>query len=127
MLGAGNYLWDEKIEPIIQTCLIDMLQNFMSWDVNVILDETNMDIETRKTYLYLMKKFSREGYDYETIAVVMPFIPFDKMTKRIGYREGRPEWGPFPREVWEGVWQRKNDKFEMPTHEEGFDEIWEIK
>lgn len=127
MLGAGNYVWDENIEPIIHTCFIDMLGNFMQRNVNIILDETNMDRETRDVYLdFTEKRRGLLGYNYETIAVVMPFIPLDKMVGRIGYRINKPEWGNFPAEVWGAVWDRKNSKFEMPTKKEGFDEVLEI-
>lgn len=126
MLGAGNYLWDENIEQAIQVSLIDLLQNFMLCNKNIILDETNMNLETREAYFCLTKKRKSYGYNYEIIAVVMPQLPFDRITHRIKFREGLPEWGDFPREVWEGVWKRKNSKFEMPTLEEGFDKVYVI-
>lgn len=128
MLGAGRYVFEEKLEPIIHTSLIDMLTNFMTWDVNIIYDETNMREETRDKCLDLTKKRVSFGYDYETIAVVMPKISMDSAVKRITQREGVLGWAEAPKEDWIKAWKRKQGKFEMPTKkEEGFDEIWEIE
>ncbi len=127
MLGAGSYIYDENLEPIIHTCLLDMVQNFMFIGVNIICDQTNMDAETRKPLLTMTKKFHRLGYDYKTIAVVMPNPSKEKIIKRITYREGKLEWAPTPKEVWLDIWEKNNSKFEMPTkEEEGFDIIWEM-
>ena len=34
--------------------------------------------------------------------------------------------GDTPKEVWEEVWQRKNDSYEEPTLEEGFNEVTKL-
>lgn len=124
MLGAGSYLWDEQLEPIIHTSFIDILGNFMQQNINVILDETNMGKETRDLYLDFTKYRVSHGYDYKTIAVIMPKISREKAIQR-RCRNKDSAWG-FSASIWRNVWERKQDKFEMPTKEEGFDEIWEI-
>lgn len=123
MLGAGKYLYDEKLESIIHESLISMLHHFMRENIDIILDETNMDKVTRSHYLFLTK----HGYDYETVAVVIPNPSKQEIIERIRHRQNKIEWALTSEEVWKEVWERKNDKFEMPTKEEGFDEIWEIK
>jgi len=126
MIGAGKYIFDEKLEPIIYLSIFDLLSNFMYEDVNIIIDETNMDKETRKGYLHLTKKYNSLGYDYETIAVVIPKISMDHAVKRIAQREGVLGWAEAPKEDWIRAWKRKQGKFEIPTKEEGFNEIWKV-
>lgn len=121
MIGAGRYVYEESIEPIIHISLLNLMQNFMVEGINVILDETNMDKDTRREFHCLA-----DSYGYETIAVVLSNPPQEEIIKRIGCRKGKLEWVSTSTEVWEGVWERKNSKFEMPTEEEGFDEIWEV-
>lgn len=127
MFGAGEYLWEEQIiEPIVHECLISILHHSMQRNVNIIIDETNMDRETRRDYMCLTKhRNTYLGYDYETIAVVMPKISMDHaIERRCGLNESA--WG-FSKEVWKKVYIRKQGKFQIPTEEEGFDEILEIK
>jgi len=130
MLGAGKYVYDEELEPVIHESLVSMLHHFMKNSISIILDETNMDKDTRNQYLFLTKNSSFEYpslcYNYETIAVVIPDPTQEEITKRIRCRKGKPEWASASIEVWEEVWERNNSKFEMPTKEEGFDEIWEV-
>ena len=126
MLGAGSYFWDEQLEPIIHRSFTEMLCNFMTWGINIILDETNMDKETRDLYLDFTKYRVSHGYDYKTIAVVMPKISRElAIERRCDNKDSA--WG-FSASTWRNVWEQKQGKFEMPTkEEEDFNEIWEIK
>lgn len=123
MLGAGKYIYDEKIEPIIHESLISMLHHFMRQNMNIILDETNMDKGTRIHYLLLTRHYAFGYPDYGAIAVVMPNPSKEEVLERIMCRRNKSEWANTPPEVWMEVWERKQGKFEMPTKEEGFDEI----
>lgn len=121
MLGVGKYLFDEKLEPIIHSCFIIMIQTFMmkDMDINIICDETNMDKETRKNLLELAN-----NYGYEAIAVVIPKISREcAVERRCGLNDFA--WG-FSASIWRDVWERKQSKFEMPTKKEGFSEIWKV-
>lgn len=127
MIGAGKYIYNEKLEPIIHQSLIGMLCNFMQHDVNIILDETNIDRETRDVYLDLTKKRVSHGYDYETKAVIMLNRSKEIIENRIASRENKIEWNSTPKEIWMQVWERKQSLFEMPTEAESFDKILQIK
>jgi len=119
MLGAGTYIYDEKLEPVIHESLISMLHHFMRQNINIILDETNMNRDTRNQYLFLTKNCSSLGYDYETTAIVVQNPSKEEVLERIIRRRNKLEWARTPPEVWMEVWERKQSKFEMPTKEEG--------
>lgn len=117
MMGAGDYIWNPDLEGSVHDCLIEMMRIFMFAKVDVIYDETNMDRKTRHDYLYMANRF---GYD--PIAVLMPYITMEETIRR--RLQGKEyAWG-FSKEVWESVYTRKDDLFELPTIIEGFKEIW---
>lgn len=126
MIGAGKYVFNEKLEPAIHTSAIDMVANFMRLDINIIIDETNMDKATREILLILTTKFRPAlGYEYHTIAAVVPYLERgSSLDRRMAGKE--LAWGHC-RKVWAEVWDRKNTAYEEPKRSEGFDEIWKIQ
>lgn len=122
MIGAGRYVFDEKLEPIIHSCFIDILGNFMSKGINIICDETNMDKDTRSGFLHLA-----HGYKYEAIAVVIFNPSEEEIKKRIALREGHLEWAATSKEIWMEIWKRKQALYQELTKEEEFNSICKIK
>jgi predicted kinase len=123
MIGAGRYTYNEKLEPIIHENILAMLHHYMKQNINIIIDETNMDKATRKEFLFLTKNISSLGYDYYIIAVCITSPSKEIIKKRIEQRKGKLEWDSTPPEIWMEIWERKQNLFEQPTLEEGFNQI----
>jgi hypothetical protein len=124
MIGGGEYIYDESLEPIIHRLTIDMTLRFMTHNKNVIYDETNESIEIRSPWLWLTKHKNRIGYDYHTVAAIMPKVEMDvSLNRRMA--ESPYTWG-CGRDVWEMVWKRKDGLYQEPKRSEGFDEIWNL-
>ena len=80
-------------------------------EMNIIWDQTSTAVSSRK------KKFNMLP-NYEHIAVVFKTPPEDELKKRLASRPGKE----IP---WEVV-QSMINRFEEPTIEEGFKEIWRV-
>jgi len=76
---------------------------------DIIWDQTSTSVATRAKKIRMLP-------EYRKIAVVFPTPPIDELQKRLASRPGKV----IP---WEVV-QNMIDKWEHPTLEEGFDEIW---
>lgn len=76
---------------------------------NIIWDQTSTTVKSRE------RKF-RMLPDYEHIAIVFKTPEHDELVRRLGSRPGKI----IP---WEVVETMIND-FQMPSEEEGFDQIW---
>jgi len=118
MIGGGDYIFDPDLEPFIVISHLRILEAFMNEGFDIIIDETNISSVYREDYLELA-----EYYDYQKIALVFPKL--DKETSVS--RRLQNDHGDQGREVWEGVWDKFNNKYEEPTKEEGFDEVRYIK
>ena len=76
MMGAGKFIFDEKLEGAVADCLVEMMRIFMFQKTDIIYDETNMRKQTRYKSLNLARSLG-----YEAIAVVMPIIGIDVTVK----------------------------------------------
>lgn len=113
-IGAGKYIFNPNLEHAID-CSIKTKIFWMGFeDVNLIIDETNMDIETRQWYIHNAKL-----RDAKIIGVVFPKISKNESVKR----RLSSNHGNTSKETWEEVWERKNEIYEEPTKDEGFNEI----
>jgi predicted kinase len=114
MIGAGTYIFNPVLEKAIHKSTYKTLDAFMKIGVNVVVDETNMTIKSRKLYLALAKR-----YGYYKLAMVMP-----KYEKSYSVeRRLKNNHGNNTKEVWETVWERFNLSYKAPTKEEGFDAV----
>jgi predicted kinase len=76
---------------------------------DIIWDQTSTTIQSRT------RKFNMLP-DYEHIAVVLKALPKDELLKRLNSRPGK--------EIPWGIIDQMIIRFEMPSEEEGFKEIW---
>ncbi|KKN82769.1 hypothetical protein LCGC14_0305930 [marine sediment metagenome] len=114
MIGAGSYIFNPDYEEAIHEAAMELFWEFLEKGVNIVIDETNMDVATRKIYLSLA--YSSK---YTTEAIVMPKLSMaESVKRRLGANHGNAS-----KEVWEEVYTRKEAAFEMPTLEEGFDSV----
>ncbi|MGD2071861.1 MAG: ATP-binding protein [Candidatus Thorarchaeota archaeon] len=117
-LGAGKYTFNPQFEYAIHITALTLCDALMALGKNIIIDETNMDKETRKYYIKLAKK-----YRYKRIAVIFPKLTRKESVKR----RLISNHGDTSKEIWEEVWDRKNEAYERPTRKEGFHEIIELE
>lgn len=118
MIGAGKYVFNLSLEPMIFESALCIIKKFMLVGVvNIIVDETNMSQEYRQDYIFLAKQ-----YNYKTTAIVMPVL--DKKTC-VDRRMNNPH-DQSDRTIWEGVWDKFNTIYQIPTVEEGFDKVVEL-
>ena len=78
---------------------------------NAIWDQTNMSIKSRKDKLKLFPC-------YKKIAVVFATPDDDELARRLATRPGK--------HISDNVITSMINNFQMPTIEEGFDEIWHV-
>lgn len=114
-IGAGNYIFNLDYEQSISNCILEFFHSLSHLNnIKIIIDETNMDKEARKLYLYW-----GTYYKYKKIAIIFP-----KLSKKESViRRLENNHGDTSKEVWEAVWERKNLAYQEPTIEEGFNTI----
>ena len=101
-------VFDEYMSTALELMLSDV-HNAMDDQKDIIWDQTSTTIASRR------RKFNMlEGY--RMIAVVMKIPPLNELTQRLVSRPGKI--------VPESVVKHMIDNFEMPTVQEGFDEVW---
>lgn len=96
-IGTATKLMDDQV--------LDAMAN----SVDIIWDQTNTSVKSRKAKLAKLK-------DYEKIAVVFTTPPVDELNRRLASRPGKA--------IPTDVMTRMIAGLEMPTEAEGFKEIW---
>lgn len=114
MIGNGNYIFDNKIEPEINISSCNIAENLMKKNVDIVIDEVNMTKKRRKPFIKMAKLFN-----YRLIA-----YNFKKIPKNVALnRRMKNSHGDTSRKIWGIVYDRFNKSFEKPTKKEGFDII----
>ena len=118
-LGGGTYIFDTNIEHIVHYTTIYLTKNLCANQIDtLVLDETNVQKKGRKQFIKIAKENG-----YLVIAVRLPNFPKEIAVDR---RLSNPH-DQWERTVWEGVWDKFQNKFQAPTLEEGFDEIIQVE
>ena len=117
MVGAGEYVFNPDLEPVIKTGTQALLEKFLEDELCIVYDEVNVCESLRQPTIELAKK-----YGYTITAVVLPRISKKKSVNR---RVKDPH-GTDDRDVWNTVWTNFNLMFQFPTLAEGIDEIIEL-
>lgn len=113
-LGAGTYIFNINSEDAIHSASLKLMRDLMVQGFPLAIDETNMDIATRTEYIYFAKL-----YNYKTKAIILPKLSKEESVKR----RLSSNHGNTTKDVWEEVWERKNEMFQEPSIQEGFDEV----
>jgi len=118
MLSGGGYVFDELLEPAIDTWDKHMISTLLNLGKNVIVDETNMTVGRRFEIIQWVRNHVEEEVCVKAV-VMHPISKADSIR-----RKSKPEtcYGATP-DIWEMVWQRFDDEFVTPTESEGFAEI----
>ena len=114
MVGGGEYLFDEDLEPSIFRIEKHALRELSDSGYDIILDETNVSLAIREHHRACV-----EEKGYEIIAIVMPRLSKETSVKR-RMQQSHGYDGP---EVWGEVWERFDKKYVEPTIAEGFNKI----
>ena len=114
MIGAGDYIFDVKIEPTIWATELFMVEETMEKSFNIIVDEVGINRSLRDRYIQLAKI-----YDYNVIVVEMKKLT---MKESVDRRMNNPHSQP-SRKIWEQVWEKFDNMYEPPSKDEGIDKI----
>lgn len=114
MVGAGDYVFDERIERAIHSASLSMLRNLLLEGENIVVDETNVDKRSRRYLIELGKSFGYKIIAHEMHKAVMGTCL--KNRERDTLRGNTLD-------VWASVWKKFNDRYQKPEMNEGFDEI----
>ena len=99
----------EKHMPDAMTYMVDVVLAACEEGKDIIWDQTSVSVKSRK------KKFNMLP-GYTMIAVVFPTPPEEEWNARLASRPGKS----IPSHVLKSM----SESFEMPTTEEGFDQVW---
>jgi predicted kinase len=114
MIGAGKYTFNPKLEHAIWGSEMCIVRQFMKLKTDILVDETGISVTMRKRYIKEAKKFG-----YKVVAIVLPILSKKESVDR---RMQDPHQCP-DRTVWEGVWEKFNNQFVMPSKKEGINKI----
>ena len=121
MIGAGEYIFDLKYEPAIHAANLAILESFLAWGHNVVMDEVNVSRKLRSAYISIARGMI--SHEYKITGIVLP-----RLSKEVSVqRRLQSPHGNFPRSTWEQVWENFNRMYESPTKSEGFDKIIRLK
>lgn len=109
---AHGRTYSEVFEDYMPTAVENIVEEVVrarDGNIDIVWDQTSTTVASRR------KKFDMLP-NYRKIAVVFNTPAPDELAQRLASRPGKV----IPQEVVQGM----IDRFEMPTEQEGFDEIW---
>ena len=118
MVGGGEYLFDEDLEPSVFKIGSHALRELSDAGYDIIIDETNVSLPIRERHRSCVDD---KGYTH--IAIVMPKLSKEESVKR-RMQQSHGYDGP---EVWGEVWERFDKKYTEPSIAEGFSKIIQHK
>jgi predicted kinase len=104
-------VFDDEIKSAINQMNRDVI-NCKRDNRDVVWDQTSTTIKSRKSKLATLP-------DYHKIAIVFPTPDREELNRRLAGRVGKD----IPKYVVDSM----INNFEVPTRDEGFDEIWTIE
>ena len=119
-LGAGTYLFDPTIEPVVWASELYLFQQLLKTHKNIVVDEINVSKAFRKRLFKVIKPYRKY---YDICCIELPRLSKDICIKR----RLKDNHGNNSYDVWRGVWERFDSIYETPVHTEGFDNIIKVK
>lgn len=114
VFGEGRYIYNPNIEKAIDDFCIRIIKQLLDWQVNLVIDETNMNRKTRQRYISLAKACGYKIVAHETFH----FTKDESIANRT-----KDDLRGYTPELWGEVWEKFNRVYQTPTLEEGFDKI----
>ncbi len=119
MVGAGEYIFDILIEPMISLSTLDILKRAIDRSLNIVIDECNMSAQCRESYINIAK----EHDEYKLRCIQLPILSKkESVARRIQASHGNT-----PKRTWSRVWSMFNRVHQEPTLAEGFHEIIKLR
>lgn len=92
-IGGGNYVFNERYEPIIWSTELTLLEDFLSLGVDIVIDEVGVSKNMRSRYIEFAKL-----YNYKIVGYVFPKLSMkESVDRRMNNPHGCPD-----RLVWKG-------------------------
>jgi predicted kinase len=110
---AGEYYFDELLEPLIDKVQLQIIDNILESGRDVIIDECHLTVSERRGLIRTIRDL---GYDPLTIVGILCPSKFNNVKRRMNDPKGQSEY------VWRQVYNRMIKEFESPTNEE-FDQL----
>lgn len=117
MIGAGDYIFNMELEPIIKSATQKVLIEFCKNGVPIVYDETNVSKKLRKPTIKIAKK-----YGYTIQCVVLPILSKEESVNR---RMTNPH-GQNDEKIWNLIWEQFNLIYEYPKLNEGIDNVEDL-
>lgn len=114
-IRPGEYVFDVDCEGLIQMLIKEKLRCSILGGESVIIDETNMSVDSRKWVLDMCKDMGATP-----VAIVFP----DRGEDSHVYARLKDNHGDTSESTWREVYRRKYSQYVMPTKEEGFDDVF---
>lgn len=116
MLHAHQYqLYSEKYKPVYKSIENAAISSALSLGIHVIVDRgINLTKKSRRRFIGLA-----HSLDTKVIAVVFPFLSPETHANRRYYSDSRGH----DYQSWLEAAKRMQQEYEIPTFDEGFDEI----
>jgi tRNA uridine 5-carbamoylmethylation protein Kti12 len=111
MVWAGDYVFDERLEPAIRAATDAAIESFIEDGFDVIIDETHVSQARRRDIIEHV-----DGRAY-VIAVVFPDLGPLNLERRMNDSRG------YSREKWAEVIDKMRAAYQPPDKSEGF---WDI-
>jgi len=113
MIGAGKYIFDPKIEPILAHIEGALAGSMLSAGYNIVVDSCNVTIGRRMEYKQIAEMFKAKIIVHELPRELMSLCIERRMNDARGVSK----------ETWEEVWMKFDSKYFSPIEEEGYAEI----
>jgi len=117
-IGNGNYIFNLDYEPIIWKTEFYIFKRFVNLGVNILIDGVGMSKSMRRRYIPYAKE---KGYKI-TVIEMPRFCMEEAVSRRMKNPHGQPD-----HKLWEQVWTKFNNIYEIPLKKEGIDEIIKVK
>jgi hypothetical protein len=118
----GEYGFKHAIEPVIRNIAIHAIVAPLLMNINVIVDETNLSKEKRIKLIKDIKAFVEINKGGQVRFV---YIHFGSTTEGLERRINDPR--NLTAAKWTEVWKGLHSLYEAPTHDEGVDEIIDMR
>lgn len=113
MIGGGEYgLYDKNKTDVYHSAENSIIEKALKNGFSVVIDRTNMDIERRKRFIEIGKKYAKEIIAYDFGAGDDNSLN-RKLKNPIG----------IPKATWKSVFEFMQKSYEKPSYDEGFDKI----
>lgn len=110
-LSQGAYIFDMNLEPYITKCIEAEFLAAIAAGLDIVIDETNMTKRDRSWYIDLIPD------DCTMSCTVMPDRGEDSHVKA----RLKDNHGNNTEETWRSIYRKKQEQYQEPTIQEGFD------